>query len=76
VRDITVNTIEPAPSDEEFKNGSFRFHYGPLKAGERFELKLDSQVNPPLTGGNAGTIAWYDGERRIAALPLRIKVYP
>jgi hypothetical protein len=76
MRDMTINTMIPAPSEEQFEDGSFRFSFGPLAPGEFFQFKLDGQVNPSLVGGNAGAIAWYDGDRRIASLPLDIKVFP
>lgn len=75
-RDQTINTQTPAPDKEEGKDGRFRFHYGPLKAGERLEVKIDGQVNPPLVAGTRGDVALLDGERRVAAVPLWVKVLP
>lgn len=74
--DMTINTQIPAADPEEFKDGQFRFHYGPLKAGERLEVKVDGQINPPLTIGTRGKVALLDGDAELAALPLRIRVLP
>ena len=74
--DMTVNTMIPAPAEESFEDGYFHFSYGPLDAGERLHVKIDGQINPPLFAGTRGEIAVYDGDRRVGAMPLRIKVLP
>lgn len=76
LRDMTINTMMPAASEEEFKKGEFVFHFGPHKAGEVFEMKIDGQINPPLTQGVRGKIAWFDGERRLGERMIHIKVLP
>lgn len=75
-RDMTINTMTPAPGEEQFKDGAFRFDYGPLKAGETLDIKIDGQINPPLFAGTRGQIALFDGERELAATPLHITVLP
>ena len=75
-RDQTINTQTPAPEKEEAKDGSFRFHYGALAAGERLDVKIDGQVNPPLTVGTRGAVVLLDGQREIARVPLAIRVLP
>lgn len=75
-RDMTINTMVPAPSEESFKDGAFRFDYGPLKPGESIDIKIDGQINPPLFAGTRGTVAVLDGERELAAIPLHITVLP
>ncbi|WP_394653483.1 hypothetical protein [uncultured Sphingomonas sp.] len=69
-RNMTINSMVPAASDEEIKPGAFRFRHGPLK------VKIDGQVNPPLTIGTEGELALYDGDTRVAAPPVRIRVLP
>lgn len=66
----------PAPSEESFKDGAFRFDYGPLKPGESIDIKIDGQINPPLFAGTRGTVAVLDGERQLATIPLHITVLP
>ena len=75
-RDMTINTMIPAPSEESFKDGAFRFDYGPLKPGESIDIKIDGQINPPLFAGTKGSVAVLDGERQLAATPLHIMVLP
>lgn len=75
-RDMTINTMIPAAADERFADGSYRFSYGPLAAGDRLEVKVDGQINPPLFAGNRGTITLYDGDRAIGSRTLSIMVLP
>jgi hypothetical protein len=75
-RDMTINTSIPAASEEKFEGEQFRLHYGPLVAGERIELKIDGQLNPDLSGNSRGEVAFLDGTRRIATVPLSVKVLP
>ncbi len=75
-QNITVNTFIPAASEESFENGAFRFDYGPLEAGERLVVKIDSQINPALVGGTGGAVTVSDDKTQRAALPLAIRVLP
>lgn len=75
-RDMTVNTMIPAASEEKAQGGAFRFDYGELKPGEILDLKFDGQINPALFAGTRGTIALADGERTLAEIPLNIRVLP
>lgn len=75
-RNITINSHVPAPTEETFAGGSFRFHHGQLAPGERFAIKFDGQVNPPMFAGTVGDIALFDGDEPIGAMPLRIRVLP
>lgn len=76
LRDLTQNSMLPAAAEEGFEAGAFRFHYGPVKAGEVLEIKMDFQINPALLGGTRGDIAAFDGSRELARLPYRIEVRP
>ena len=75
-RDLTINTMVPAASEEAFEDGAFRFDYGKLEAGKALVVKVDGQINPPLTWGNRGEIAIYDDDRRIGAVPVHVTVLP
>lgn len=75
-QDMTVNTMIPAPAEENFEDGLFHFSYGPLDAGDRLQVKIDGQINPPLFAGTRGDVVVFDGSRRIGTMPLRIKVLP
>ncbi len=75
-RDMTINSQVPAASEEAFENDAFAFHYGAMATGERFVVKIDGQINPPLTRGTAGRIEVRDGKRTLAKMPVTIRVLP
>ena len=75
-RDITQNTMIPAAGEEGFGQGYFTFAYGPHDAGEAIEVKADFQINPSLVRGTHGEVAVFDGETRVAVLPLVLAVRP
>lgn len=75
-RDFTVNSAVPAAAEEGFHDGDYAFTFDRLKAGDRFETKFDLQINPDAAGHRAGDIGVFDGERRLAAVPVQIRVLP
>ncbi len=75
-RDLTINSQVPAPADESFKDGQYRFEYGPLKEGETLEVKIDGQTNPPLIGRVAGNITLLDDDTPLAKAHVTIPVLP
>ncbi len=75
-RDLTINSLIPAPGEEEFADGLFKFRYGAFKAGERLEIKVANQINPALIGRNRGAVILFDGERPLARVPLTLTVLP
>ncbi|MEO6579274.1 MAG: hypothetical protein ABIO99_10305 [Candidatus Limnocylindria bacterium] len=74
--DMTVNTMIPAATDEASAGDEYRFTFAPLDAGDTFLFKVDVQVNPDIFGGNHGTITLYDGEERLVATTIEIRVLP
>ncbi|MEJ7776864.1 MAG: hypothetical protein WKF52_05665 [Sphingomicrobium sp.] len=75
-REITINSLVPAATEEEYKDGEFRFHFGPLEAGERLLFKIDGQINPPRFASASGRIRLLDGTRELVAVPVSLKVIP
>ena len=75
-RDMTINSLVPAATEEEYKDGEFRFHFGPLAPGEQLLFKIDGQLNPPKFAGAEGRIRLLDGTTEIAAAPVSLKVIP
>jgi hypothetical protein len=74
--DMTVNTMIPAPTDEESADGEFRFTFAALEPGTHFELKVDLQVNPDIVLGNDGAVTVYDADQELAATQVAITVLP
>lgn len=74
--DLTVNTMIPAPTDEESADGEFRFTFAELEPATSFLLKIDLQVNPDIVGGNEGAVTVYDGAERLVETMTSITVLP
>lgn len=75
-RDMTINTIIPAPAEEASQDGEFAFTFGEVAAGAEFNLKVDAQINPDLFGGTRGAVRVYDGEELLVELPISMEVRP
>lgn len=75
-RDITVNTMIPAATEETHDDGAFRFTLGPLEADVSYLYKVDLQINPDFFGRNEGRIGLYDGDRLITELTYELGVLP
>lgn len=75
-RDMTINSLVPAATEEAYKDGEFRFHFGPLEPGENLLFKIDGQINPPRLERINGRIRLLDGTRELAAVPVSIRVIP
>lgn len=75
-RDITINTMFPAPAEESHEAGVFRFDYGGAEAGKPLVVKIDGQINPSLLWGTSGRVLVYDGEAEIASVPVELRVLP
>ena len=75
-RDLTINTMVPAPSEETSEKGQYIFSYGPIESGRTLTLKFDGQINPPMFAGTKGRIKLMDAEQTIAVIPVALRVYP
>lgn len=75
-RDITINSAIPAAEKEEFSDGMIRMSFGPGEPGNPIAIKFDGQVNPPLVGSTAGEMAVFDGDERLATVPIAMRVLP
>jgi hypothetical protein len=75
-RDLTINTMIPAPSKETSEDGHYLFSYGKVEMAKSFTIKIDGQINPPLFRGNDGDIELRDGDIVIATIPVQMKVMP
>jgi hypothetical protein len=75
-REMTINTMIPAAEEESHKDGNHRFSFGSAEPGETFRFKIDGQINPPLFAGTHGEIAAYDGDHKLAGVPVAIRVLP
>lgn len=72
--DMTINSLVPAATEEEFKDGEFRFRFGALKAGDTLLFKVDGQLNPTHLERQRGDIRLLDGDRELLRAPVDLKV--
>src|SRR3546814_20356338 len=75
-REVNINFMAPAASEEEFNDRAFRFIYGAMKTGDRLLVKVDGQINPALIGELRGQNAVSDRDSPLAALPLQLQLLP
>lgn len=75
-RNVTLNTMIPAPEKEELKDGVMRFEFGPLRAGESAAIKIDGQVNPHRFGPSRGDFVFLDEDRELVRLDRELRVIP
>jgi hypothetical protein len=76
LKDLTINTVLPDPASEGSEEGLLTLSYGAMKPGDRSAVKIDGQINPPLVGRNAGSIAIRDGRQVLVRRPVSLKVFP
>jgi hypothetical protein len=76
LKDITLNTVEPAPVGESSRNGEIALELGRIPAGERYVLYLHFQVNPTAVGIRSQDVELYDGERLLASFDRQAIVWP
>lgn len=74
--DMTVNTMIPAPAEEQSADGEFRFVFDPLEPATPFLLKVDLQVNPDIVAGNEGRVTVYDADEALVDASVSISVLP
>jgi hypothetical protein len=73
---LTINTIEPSPTNETSKQGDLRFELGSIDAGETFVLHMQFQVNPTTSGSRAQQVALLDGEAPLVSVDRHLTVFP
>jgi len=73
---LTINTIEPAPSDESSANGWLSFDLGAISAGDSYQLHMQYQVNPTTTGGRDLHVKLLDGTTTLTTLTRHLRVWP
>jgi hypothetical protein len=73
---MTVNTIEPSPSNESSVNGNLSLTLGHIPRGQSFLLFIQFQVNPINVGHRQQTVQLYDGNGKVLELHRAITVFP
>lgn len=75
-RRLSVDTMVPDAESAESLDGRYRYHFGPVKRGETFVLKIDGQIQPDGMRRLQGRVTAGDGERPLADVPIGITVLP
>lgn len=73
---MTINTLEPAPSQETSDNGRLSFQLGEIPAGHIFVFYMQFQVNPVTAGSRSQLAEVFDGSTRLAGLTRHMTVLP
>jgi hypothetical protein len=76
LKGMTLNTLAPSPTEETSDNGSLRLVFGPIPAGQRFDVMLQYQVNPTSIGKRKQWVDLLDGQTRIATIQRGLFIYP
>lgn len=72
----SINTIEPAPTDEASREGRLEFSYDTLEPGQRLVVWLQFQANPATFGRRAQGVTLLDGDERVAYVSRRLTQFP
>jgi hypothetical protein len=73
---MTVNTIEPSPTDETSRNGFLSLELNPIAAGDSYLLFMQFQVNPINVGHRKQTVELFDGDRKLLQVDRTITIFP
>jgi hypothetical protein len=74
---MSINTIEPSPTNETSEHGRLSFELGEIPAGESFILYMQFQVNATnVAWGRPQTVELRDGETRLLSYKRSVTVFP
>lgn len=73
---LSINTVEPAPTAEESREGRLALDFGPLEPDEKLVAHLQFQVNPTNVGRRSQGVELRDGDRLIASVDRTVTVFP
>ena len=71
-----INTIEPGPLGEAFRDGRLALDFGHVPAGDRLDVYMQFQVNPTNVGIRSQGVRLADGERVLAVVNRDVIVFP
>lgn len=76
INDLTMNTLEPAPTDESSDGHSLSLTFPPLPARGARTVWTDWQVNPTRFGRRELPVALYDGKELLLRTTRPLTVFP
>jgi hypothetical protein len=73
---MSVNSIEPNPSNESTQNGAVTLSFGTLARGETLVMWIYYQTNPTNVGHRSQNAEVDDGTTVLARVSRKVTVYP
>lgn len=73
---MSINTVEPSPSNEASDNGRLEFTLGHIPKNESFILYMQFQVNPTNVGHRSRSTTLFDGNTKVAAVNQKVTIFP
>jgi hypothetical protein len=73
---MSVNSIEPEPSNANSHDGKIVLSYGNLPAGKRLVCWIYFQVNPTNVGNRREDVELEDGSRVLARVNRSLTIFP
>jgi hypothetical protein len=73
---MTINTLEPSPSQETSDNGRLSFQLGDIPARQTFTFYMQFQVNPVTVGSRSQVTELFDGSTGLVAITRHMTVLP
>jgi hypothetical protein len=73
---MSVNSIDPEPSNESSHDGDLVLSYGGLPAGKRLVFWIYFQVNPTNVGKRRENVELEDGSRVLAQVHRSLTIFP
>jgi hypothetical protein len=73
---MQVNSIEPAPGDEESRDGRLALSYTTLEAGDVLKVWLQFEVNPTNAGTRPYDLELDDDMQLVARIDHQLRIMP
>ena len=73
---MTVNSLEPTPSNQTSRNLSLALDLGHIPAGKTWRQYMQFQANPVNAGSQSQGVTLYDGNVPLLHLNRNIMVWP
>jgi len=73
---LTVNTVEPEPSEESNRNGHVALSYDELAAGDTLRVWVEYQTNPTTVGRRIQRVELDDGDQPLVVHRRPLTILP
>jgi hypothetical protein len=73
---MSVNSIEPEPTESSSKDGRVLLSYGKLEPGESLTIWIYFQVNPTNVGKRREDVQLDDGETPLVSIHRSLTIFP